>query len=139
MKFYAMGLDANGRSNTTTIECKVHEVSPTESISNKQDGIEWRMGWRQTTTDQRTKKSYDKPTGPYEMHLGGPPHFVAVMAGHNEITMQDGISLRLCPGEFHYVRPAALHHSNILSDVPVIIFNLLLPGTNADIGDPPFK
>ena len=139
MKFYAMGLDKNGRSTTTTLECKVHEVSATEALSAKQDGVEWRMGPREPMKDQRTKASYDKAGGPYEMHLGGPPKFVAVMAGFNEITMQDGISIRLCAGEFHFVRPGALHHSNFLSPVPGIILNLLLPGGPDNIEDPPFK
>ena len=139
MKFYSMNLDANGRSYTSTIECKVHAVSPTESLSNKQDGVEWRMGPRDTSAAQRTKKGYDRNGGPYEMHIGGPPKFVAVMAGHNEITLQDGVSIRLCAGEFHFVRPGALHHSNPLSAVPLIILNLLLPGGNTDTSDPPFK
>ncbi len=138
MKIFAMGLDANGRSMTTALDVPLHKVSETESLSGKNPGVEWRIGFREVTDRARTDKAYAKPTGPFEMHLGGPPHFVAVMAGHNEVTMQDGTSLRLCAGEFHYVRPGALHHSNILSKTPVVMFNLLLPGGLNDTQDPVF-
>ena len=128
MKIYSMGIDQNGRSTNSVVDIALAKVSDTESISAKQDGIEWRIGMRNVTSRARTNKDYESAGGPFEMHLGGPPHFTGVMSGHNEVTMQDGTSLRVSAGEFHYVRPGALHHSNLLSNVPLTMFNLLLPG-----------
>ncbi len=134
MKFYEMGLDVNGRSRCSIIECPVHKVSETESLSNKQPGVYWRLGFRNnnTTPIMRTDKRYTSASGPYEMHVGGSPHFIGIMANYSETTMQDGAVWRMGAGDFLYVTPGALHHSNNNGHGPVIIFNLYLPGTAVD-------
>lgn len=139
MKIHAMLVDANGRSRATFVDVPLTKVSETESISAKQDGTEWRIGYRRFGSVPRTSKDYTSPAGPNEMHVGGPPHFIGIMSGHTEITMQDGGAWRLAAGDFLYVGPGALHHSNFPSNVMVSIFNLGLPGTPADTKDYVFK
>ena len=134
MKIQAMGIDQNGRSCTSSVEVPLRPVSETESLSAKQPGANWRFGPRAITADgfKRTDPRYGSAGGIHEMHLGGEPHFVGVMAGHGEITMQDGTPFRLVAGEFLYVRPGALHHSDFPSLVQPMMFNLYLPGTAQD-------
>ena len=132
MKLFAMGIDQNGRSTADTLDVALTKVSATEEISAKQAGSIWRIGYRGVTPASRTAKTYTSAAGPLELHVGGAPHFIGIMSGHAEITMQDGGPWRLGAGEFLYVRPGALHHSNNPSQVPVTIFNLYLGGTPAD-------
>jgi hypothetical protein len=139
MKLLAFGLDANGRSTSDYIEVPLTKISDTESITAKQPGTIWRIGTRGMTRLARTDKDYAAAGGPFEMHVGGVPHFIGWMTGYNENTLQDGSVMRLAPGDFVYIRPAALHHSNPLSAVMPIVFNLYLPGTDEDIGPFVFK
>jgi mannose-6-phosphate isomerase-like protein (cupin superfamily) len=139
MKIYAMGLDPNNRSIATFVDVPLKKISDTEAISAKQDGVLWRVGFREVTDLHRTSRNFERGAGPYEMHVGGPPHFIGIMSGHGEITMQDGGPWRLAAGEFLYVAPGAVHHSNNPSTVPVTIFNLLLPGTPNDTKPYVFK
>ena len=134
MKLYAMNIDHNDRSTVGFVDVPMQKLGPLESISAKQDGIEWRVGYRTSYTIPRTSPNYDAPGGAFEMHVGGPPHFVARMSGNTENTMQDGSVFREAAGDFLYVRPGALHNSNQLSVVPGVVFNLLLPGTDEDTG-----
>ena len=130
MKFFAMGLDQNERSITTFLDCNLHKVSETESISAKQDGLVWRLGPR---------KVGDPLTGgPFEMHFASGPHFVGVMAGNNLIQNQMGGGWRLSAGEFLFVASGALHHSTNPSLVPLLMFNLSLPG-DANVRNYAFK
>ena len=130
MKLFAMGLDQNERSTTTFIDINLHKVSETESISTKQDGLVWRLGPRNIGDPLNG--------GPFEMHFAGGPHFVGVMAGNNLIQNESGGGWRLSAGEFLLVTPGALHHSTNPSLVPLLMFNLLLPG-NADTRNFAFK
>ncbi len=139
MKIFAMGIDQNGRSAADFVDVALTKVSATEEISAKQPGTIWRIGFRHESPASRTSKAYTSAAGPQEMHVGGKPHFIGIMSGHAEITMQDGAPWRLGAGEFLYVRPGALHHSNNPSLVPVTIFNLYMPGTAADTQPYPFK
>ncbi len=141
MKLYAMGIDDNGRSTMTFVDIKLNKVSDTESISARQDGVEWRIGFREITDVTRTDKNFmgGFAGGPTEMHVGGPPHFVGVMSGHIDGHMQDGSVARLNAGDFQYVRPGALHNSTIVSKTTVTMFNLLLPGKPSDTGEYVFK
>lgn len=132
MKLYAMGFDANNRSISDTLEVPLTKVSPTEEISAKQPGTIWRIGMRAFGNPVRTDKTYKSDSGPFEMHVGGSPHFIGLMAGQNEVTMQDGSVFRMGIGDFLYVRPGTLHHSNFPGQVPGIIFNLYTPGTDTD-------
>jgi hypothetical protein len=141
VKILAMGIDDNGRSINTVIDIPLAKLSETEAISAKQDGVEWRIGPREVTDIARTDPGYNGPLGggPNEMHVGGAPHFVCVMAGHLNTTMQDGSVMRLNAGDLQFVRPGALHNSTLLSNSSFIMFNLLLPGTPADTGEYKFK
>ena len=132
MKLYSMGIDANNRSNSSTLDVPLTKVSATEEISAKQPGTIWRIGMRGMGNPVRTAKGYASGGGPNEMHVGGPPHFIGLMAGQNEVTMQDGTVFRMGIGDFLYVTPGALHHSNFPGLVPGIIFNLYTPGTAED-------
>jgi hypothetical protein len=134
MKLFAMSLDQNDRSTVGFIDVKMQKLGDLESISAKQDGIECRVGYRVSYTHARTSPEFDAPGGPFEMHTGGPPHFVARMWGSTENTMQDGSVFRNTAGDFLYVRPGCLHNSNQLGVVPGVVFNLLLPGTEDDTG-----
>ena len=134
MKILEIGLDANGRSAPGLIDVPLKKVSETEAISAKQPGTIWRIGTRATGNLPRTNKSYDAPGGAYEQHVGGPPHIIAWQTGNLENTLQDGFTWRFAPGDLLYVRPGALHHSNIMSSVPATVFNLYLPGTELDTG-----
>ncbi len=130
MKLFAMGLDQNERSTTTFIDVPMHKVSETESISAKQDAIEWRLGPR--------KQGDPLTGGPFEMHFASGAHFVGVMAGNNLIQNQAGGGWRLSAGEFLFVAPGALHHSTNPSLVPLVMFNILLPG-DANVRDYKFR
>ena len=134
MKIQSMSLDSNGRSCTGALEVPLNKLSETESLSAKQPGMNWRLGPRAISSEgfKRTDPRYASAGGIQEMHLGGEPHFVGLMAGHAEITMQDGTPFRLVAGEFLYVRPGALHHSDFPSLVQPLMFNLYLPGTAQD-------
>ncbi len=142
VKILAMGIDENNRSNTDYIDVPLQKISDTESITAKQPGTIWRIGMRGTSPIARTNKGYAQnggalSGGAFEQHLGGPPHFIGWMTGNNENTMQDGSVARLTAGDFFYVRPGALHHSNPLSATLPTVFNLYTPGTDTDIG--PYK
>ena len=142
MKLIAMGIDENNRSCTDYIDVPLVKVSETESITAKQPGTIWRLGTRGTSGIARTNKNYAQnggalSGGAFEMHLGGPPHYIGWMTGHNENTMQDGSVVRLAPGDFFYIRPGSLHHSNPLSSTTPTVFNLYTPGTDTDVG--PYK
>src|SRR3954463_1709119 len=139
MKILAMGIDENSRSCTDHIDVPLVKVSETESITAKQAGIEWRLGFRGTSPIARTNRDYAQnggalSGGAFEMHLGGAPHFIGWMTGMNENTLQDGSVVRLAAGDFFYVRPGALHHSNPLSNTTPTVFNLFTPGSDTDIG-----
>jgi mannose-6-phosphate isomerase-like protein (cupin superfamily) len=141
MKIHAMLVDGNGRSYSSFVDVPLNKVSDTEAISNKQEGTIWRIGTRHITKHKRTSKEYltSGVRSPEEMHVGGEPHFIGIMSGHAEITQQDGSTWRMATGDFLWVGPGALHHSNNPSNVEVTIFNIYLPGTAADTQDPKFK
>ena len=139
MKIHAMQIDANGRSHSAFVEIPLHKVSDSEAISAKQDGVIWRIGFRHNVEHVRTSTQYAGERSAQEMHVGGEPHFIGIMSGHAEITQQDGSTWRLSAGDFLYVAPGALHHSNNPSTVPVTIFNLYIPGTAADTQPYAFK
>jgi hypothetical protein len=134
MKIHEIGLDANGRSTPGLIDVPLKKISDTESISAKQPGTVWRIGMRNTSSMSRTNKDYDAPGGAFEQHLGGDPHIIAWQSGHLENTLQDGSVWRFSSGDLIFVRPGALHHSNIMSTVPATVFNLYLPGKGTDTG-----
>ncbi len=134
MKMYECGIDANGRSTPGTIEVPLNKVSETEAITAKQPGTIWRLGMRNPSDKARTHKDYDSAGGAYEMHLGGEPHIIAWQAGHNENSYQDGTTFRWGPGDLLYVRPGALHHANLMSATPSVVYNLYLPGPATQTG-----
>ena len=122
MKMSAMGMDENGRSILTGIDIPLKQVSETEWISEKQDAAYWGLALSQP--------SEPFSGGPHEMHLTNQPRIVGVMAGHAEITQQDGVTCRLGTGEFIYVDGRALHHSSFAySREPVITLNVTFHGT----------
>lgn len=141
MKIFAIGIDDNGRSTNTFVDIPLTKVSDTESISAKQDAVEWRIGFREITDIRRTDKGYLGPFagGPTEMHVGGAPHIVGVMSGHIDGHAQDGSIMRMNAGDFEFVRAGSLHNATIVSNVTLTMFNLLLPGTPADTGEYKFK
>ena len=139
VQFYAMMIDENGRSCYGMTSAAMKPVSATESFSEKHPGTIWRLGPRPAINPKsRTTRGYTSNTGPYEMHTGGPPHFTGCMAGHTESTLQDGGVLRRGAGEFNYITPGALHHSNFRSDVAAVYFNLYVPGSDTDTKVPTF-
>ena len=122
MKMSAMGMDENGRSILTGIDIPLKQVSETEWISEKQEAAYWGLALSQPTEPFSG--------GPHEMHLTNSPRIVGVMAGHAEITQQDGVSCRLGTGEFIYVDGRALHHSSFAqSREPVITLSVTFHGT----------
>ena len=122
MKMSAMGMDENGRSILTGIDIPLKQVSETEWISEKQEAAYWGLALSQPTEPFSG--------GPHEMHLTNSPRIVGVMAGHAEITQQDGVSCRLGTGEFIYVDGRALHHSSFaFSREPVITLSVTFHGT----------
>ena len=140
MNIASMLIDDNGRSYSGFVNIPMKKVSETESVSEKQAGRYWRIGYRTSLAEHsRSSKNYTSAAGPYEMHVGGDPHFVALMAGHLESTHQDGSVWRLAPGDLNYVCPGALHHSSYRSNVTGIMMNIVLPGTPADTKPPVFK
>ena len=134
MKILETGIDANGRSTHGLIDVPLKKISETEAVSAKQPGTIWRIGMRNMSNLPRTDKSYESPGSPFEQHVGGAPHIIAWMSGYIESTLQDGTVCRLAPGDLHFTRPGALHHSNLFSNVPPTLFNLYLPGTALDTG-----
>ena len=128
MKMYELGIDANGRSTPGVIEVPLNKISDTEAITAPQPGTLWRIGTRNSTDKTRSHKDYDSGGGAYEMHLGGDPHIIAWQAGYNENTYQDGTTYRFAPGDLLYVRPGSLHHANLMSVTPSVVYNLYMPG-----------
>jgi quercetin dioxygenase-like cupin family protein len=131
-KLFEMGIDHNNRSVIGLLDIPMKKVSDLESISAKQDALHFRIGLRPFFPRARTHPDYESAGGPFEMHVGGPPHFVARMSGSTENTMQDGSVLRQTAGDFVYVRPGSLHHSNQVGHVPGVVLNLVMPGTDLD-------
>jgi uncharacterized cupin superfamily protein len=129
-KLFEMGLDHNNRSAVTVLDLPMQKLGEYESISAKQDATFFRIGFRPFFPRSRTNQDYASAAGPFEMHVGGAPHFVARMVGTTENTMQDGAVLRQTAGDFVYVRPGALHHSNQVGYVPGVVLNLFMPGTD---------
>lgn len=122
MKMSAMGMDENDRSILTEIDIPLKKVSETEFLSEKQEAKYWGLALSQP--------SEPFSGGPHEMHLTNSPRIVGVMAGHAEITQQDGNTCRLGTGEFIYVDGRALHHSTFhRSREPVITLNVTFNGT----------
>ena len=133
MKLMTMINDQNGRSTYGLADVPMKKVSETESISEKQPGLHWRVGPRKAITPYtRTHKAYQSNTGPYEQHVGGAPHFTGCMSGNVETTAQDGMVLRRNAGDFCFITPGALHHSSFRSPVEAVYFNLYVPGTDKD-------
>ena len=139
MKIFEIGIDKNGRSTHGLIDVPMTKLSDTEAESPKQPGTIWRIGTRGSSTMARTNVAYDPAGGAFEQHLGGEPHVIAWQAGYVESTLQDGTTMRFGPGDLQFVRPGALHHSNLFSSVPSTVFNLYLPGTATDIAPLAFK
>jgi mannose-6-phosphate isomerase-like protein (cupin superfamily) len=131
VKLYEIGLDPNGRSISALIDVPMKKVGPKEAISAKQPGVLWRIGYRNNNMEDRGERNFSTQ-GPYELHLGGPPHFLGILAGYAECTAQDGSAWRMSPGDFISVRPGALHHADNTGNVRVIIMNVELPGTDSD-------
>ena len=76
LKLMTMVNDQNGRSTYGFADVPMKKVSETESLSEKQAGLHWRIGPRKAITPYtRTHKAYRSATGPYEQHVGGAPHF----------------------------------------------------------------
>ena len=133
MKIFEIGIDANGRSTPGLIDVPHKKISDTEALSEKQPAAYWRIGMRQAQTLSRSEAGYDPGGSIYEQHIGGEPHLIAWMSGHMDNVMQNGATWRFCTGDLLYVRPGALHHSNLRSTVPPTVFNLYLPGKDNDI------
>ena len=129
---YEMGIDHNNRSTVGVITLPMQRISDLESISAKQDAVEFRIGYRTFFPRTRTHPDYQSDSGPFSLGVGGSPHFVARMVGGTENTMQDGSVFRQTAGEFVYVRPGSLHHSNQVGFVPGVVMNVVLPGTEDD-------
>lgn len=133
MKILSIELDANWRSTLGVIEVPLHKVSATESISKKQPAVSWYVleidpGMPQ----QRTDPSYAHPGGTFEAHNGDVPHFNMQLTGYLDSALQDGSTTRYAPGDLHYTRAMALHHSNLRSPVPNKHLLLTTPGSPTD-------
>lgn len=121
IKMAAMGMDENNRSILTETEIEMTQVSETEFLSEKRPAAYWGLA-----TSQPVEPFAG---GPHEMHLTNQARIVGVMAGHAEITQQDGVTCRLATGDFIYVDGRALHHSSFAnSREPVITLNVTFEG-----------
>ncbi len=129
---FEMGIDHNNRSAVGVLNIPMQKLGEYESISTKQDATYFRIGFRPWRPKTRTAADYASAAGPFEMHAGGAPHFVARMVGATENTMQDGAVFRQTAGDFVYVRPGSLHHSNQVGYTPGVVMNLFMPGTDLD-------
>ncbi len=134
MKIYSIELDANGRSTHDYVGVPMTKVSETEAISAKQPGSYWYYMDRFITRNlPRTDTNYDAPGGPFEQHLGGEPHFVLTQVGYMETTLQDGSTVRYAPGDLHFTRAMAPHHSHFFSSVPPQMVVIYVPMGATDI------
>ena len=110
-------LDANGRSTWTYYEVPLIQTSPLSSMSAKQTGETWGLGFTQNSP---------KPYNLNEMHKTNRMAIVWVMSGHLETTIQDGEMRRRAPGEGNFVHGDCLHHSTMRSTVPTTTLSLNL-------------
>ena len=131
-KLFEMSIDHNSRSTVGLLDIPMQKISDVESMSAKQAATYFRIGFRPFLPRARTNADYTSNGGPFEMHVGGPPHFVARMVGTTENTLQDGSVFRQSAGDFVYTRPGSLHHSNQVGYVPGVVMNVFMPGTNVD-------
>jgi len=133
MKILSIELDANWRSTLGAIEVPLHKVSETESISKKQPAVSWYVLEIDPGTPlQRTDPGYSHPGGGFEAHNGDVPHFNMQLTGYLDSALQDGSTTRYAPGDLHYTRAMALHHSNLRSPVPNKHLLLTTPGSPTD-------
>ena len=133
MKILSIELDANWRSTLGAIEVPLHKVSETESISKKQPAVSWYVLEIDPGTPlQRTDPGYSHPGGGFEAHNGDVPHFNMQLTGYLDSALQDGNTTRYAPGDLHYTRAMALHHSNLRSPVPNKHLLLTTPGSPTD-------
>jgi|TARA_B110000438_G_scaffold294046_1_gene334818 hypothetical protein len=113
-------LDANGRAKWTYYEVPLIQTSPMSSMSAKQVGQTWGLGFSQNSP---------KPYNLNEMHKTNRMGIVWVMSGHLETTIQDGEMRRRAPGEGNFVHGDCLHHSTMRSTVPSTTLSLNLTST----------
>ena len=133
MKILSIELDANWRSTLGVIEVPLHRVSATESISKKQPAVHWyAMELNPDTELQRTDPNYPFPGGAFEAHNGDVPHFNMQLTGYLDSTLQDGSTTRYAPGDLHYQRAMALHHSHLRSPVQNRHLLVTVPGSPTD-------
>jgi len=110
-------LDANGRSTWTNYEVPLIQTSPLSSMSAKQVGQTWGLGFTQNSP---------KPYNLNEMHKTNRMAIVWVMSGHLETTVQSGEMRRRAPGHGNFVHGDCLHHSTMRSTVPTTTLSLNL-------------
>ncbi len=121
MKMRAMAVDANGRSYWSTIDIPMVQAGPTSMITARQDAQYWGLAVNEP--------GHGNENGPNEMHLTHVPRIVWAMAGHSELTMQDGQIYRTSPGDGVFVHGSALHHSAFVADIPSVTLNVTFRGT----------
>jgi hypothetical protein len=133
MKILSIELDANWRSTVGVIDVPLHKISETESISQKQPAVNWYvLEINSDATMQRTAPNYSHPGGAFEAHNGDVPHFNMQLTGYLDSVLQDGSTTRYAPGDLHYTRAMALHHSHLRSPVPNQHLLVTTPGGPTD-------
>ena len=139
-KIYTIGFDRNYRSTLDTIDVPMNKISDTESVSPRVTTstfcyiTEPRMN-----NDPRVRTHPDYPE-PFEMHSRDLAHMVVTMHGHGESLLQDGATARWGPGDMHFTRTGAIHHSsNNSSVISMNIFVLFWGGTEIDLWNLEFK
>ncbi|MFL2769471.1 MAG: hypothetical protein ACJZ9F_00530 [Rhodospirillaceae bacterium] len=121
-------LDSNGRSAWTYYEVPLIQTSPLSSMSRRQTGQTWGLGFSQNTP---------RPYNLNEMHITNRMGIVWVMSGHLETTVQSGEMRRRAPGQGNLVHGDCQHHSTMRSTVPTTTLSLNLSSEVQD--DYPFK
>jgi len=116
-------LDENGRSAWTYYEVPLIQTSPLSSMSRRQVGETWGLGFSQNTP---------QPWNLNEMHITNRMAIVWVMSGHLETTVQSGEMRRRAPGEGNLVQGDCQHHSTMRSTVPTTTLSLNLTSQVVD-------
>tara|TARA_B100000029_G_C17059160_1_gene772481 strand:- start:203 stop:622 length:420 start_codon:yes stop_codon:yes gene_type:complete len=116
-------LDENGRSTWTYYEVPLIQTSPLSSMSRRQVGETWGLGYSQNTP---------QPWNLNEMHITNRMGIVWVMSGHLETTVQSGEMRRRAPGEGNVVHGQCQHHSTMRSTVPTTTLSLNLTSEVVD-------
>ena len=140
MKIWTIGLDANWRSVQGLIDIPLTKLSETEAVSPKVTSSTFVYVTEPRMNNRPLPRTHQDYAEPFEMHSRDLAHMVITLTGFGESTLQDGTTVRWSPGDMHFTRTMALHHSNNNNaNISMSIMVIFWGGTEIDLMDLEFK